>query len=344
MLRRRLASGLARNLPPLIAPKMTKALYPVRLATREDALVTAKAAGGGHLRVRTSDVIGYTFTLNGFFDWRVIAVALGTCPPGGTIVEVGANIGTETIAYSRIAGPCGRVVAYEPNEANFNILREVIVGNDLGNVTILPSAVGAHSGVIHFSLPQLSNSGAGFIVNDENAKGDDQLVTVPLTTLDAERESIGSPALIVVDVEGAETTVLEGAKELLTIHRPVFVVEAIADQLLRAGTSVAELCGTFVGNGYEVFDIARLELVALDRRGIPTRPARWSRMTTQNWVAIPIERRRLVREIVRTMCIAGLVPGFLAARLARRRILACSSCQTQSSRSCRTVAGPSPNP
>ena len=53
--------------------------------------------------------------MHGFSDWRNIVVASTLCRQGDVIVEVGANIGTETISFLDIVGPRGEVLALEPD-------------------------------------------------------------------------------------------------------------------------------------------------------------------------------------------------------------------------------------
>ena len=54
--------------------------------------------------------------------------------PGDVIVDIGANIGTHTVAFAQLVGPRGLVIAFEPQARIFQLLCANVVANDLGNV------------------------------------------------------------------------------------------------------------------------------------------------------------------------------------------------------------------
>ena len=56
--------------------------------------------------------------------------------PGSTVIDVGANIGYNTIRAARRAGPRGRVVAFEPTPDNLAVLRHNIAASGLTNVVV----------------------------------------------------------------------------------------------------------------------------------------------------------------------------------------------------------------
>lgn len=52
----------------------------------------------------TRDFHAFKFSVHGYFDWRNIIIAKSVLKfKEGAIIEVGANIGTETISFSDIA-------------------------------------------------------------------------------------------------------------------------------------------------------------------------------------------------------------------------------------------------
>ena len=55
-------------------------------------------------------------------------------PPGGSFVDVGANIGYYTVLAAIVAGPGGRVYGFEPEPVNFRTLKKNIELNGLKNV------------------------------------------------------------------------------------------------------------------------------------------------------------------------------------------------------------------
>src|SRR5689334_13240688 len=66
--------------------------------------------------------------------------------PGATVVDVGANIGYNTIHAARVAGPVGRVFAVEPTPDNLEVLRGNLRAAGTANVIVVPVAAGRVAG------------------------------------------------------------------------------------------------------------------------------------------------------------------------------------------------------
>src|SRR5207244_3754027 len=54
---------------------------------------------------------------------------------GSVVLDIGAHIGYYTLLMARLVGPQGRVFAFEPNPANYDLLRRNIQINSYRNVT-----------------------------------------------------------------------------------------------------------------------------------------------------------------------------------------------------------------
>lgn len=128
--------------------------------------------------------------------------------PGMTVFDVGANAGFYTLAFSRLVGDAGHVVAFEPLAENVHNLRRHIALNRLRNVTVVQAAVAGEQGVAGFA--EAPNNSMGHMTAP-NA------YVIPTVSLDGVRSSLrlGVPALIKIDVEGAEGDVLRGARDTL---------------------------------------------------------------------------------------------------------------------------------
>lgn len=138
--------------------------------------------------------------------------------PGMTVYDIGANAGFYTLAFSRLVGPQGRVIAFEPLAENVASLRRHILLNGLSNVTVIQAAVSGEVGMASFQLGP--NNAMGHLSGDAGA------YMLPTVTLDGLVQSgtIPPPDLVKMDVEGAESTVLAGAADLLAQHRAVWLV------------------------------------------------------------------------------------------------------------------------
>ena len=147
--------------------------------------------------------------------WQAIMDAVR---PGDTVVDVGASTGMYTLAFGKRVGPSGKVIAFEPDPRNFEVLRAHVALNGLeGRVEPVRAAVGSAPGTLSFS------TGKGAYSHVTAAPGTD-VVRVECLTLD--RALAGRRVdLLKIDVEGYEEEVLRGAVELLRdpIRAPRFL-------------------------------------------------------------------------------------------------------------------------
>lgn len=125
--------------------------------------------------------------------------------PGMTVIDVGANIGYFTLELARLVGPGGRVVAIEPEPANFDLLRANCAINDLEWVDFLRAACDREDGIANLHISGDANLGAH---RAHGGKGD---VTAPKYRLDSILDPTVPIGFIKVDVEGMDHRVIEGA-------------------------------------------------------------------------------------------------------------------------------------
>lgn len=160
--------------------------------------------------------------------------------------DVGAHFGYHTLSMAALAkkAPGGKVLAFEPNPANANRLRQNLRRNpDLEKlVELVPVALSNTQGHVECVLSEDIESGDSSCTFIEGAKPPRDFVaydtfkrvTVPTTTADAwlvpHPDCI--PTAVKMDVEGAEWLVLQGASELLRRHRPMWIVEVHDIRLL----------------------------------------------------------------------------------------------------------------
>lgn len=146
--------------------------------------------------------------------------------PGAIILDVGAHVGIVSMALARML-PTARVHAFEPSPASVRWLHHNLVRNDLERVRVTHAAVGAAPGTLYVTGNDHYSMGTRV--------GDAGDVAVPAITLDdwARRHLEGPVDLMKIDVEGAETAVLDGAARILHTDRPDVLIEvnptALAD-------------------------------------------------------------------------------------------------------------------
>jgi FkbM family methyltransferase len=158
-------------------------------------------------------------------------------PLGGLFVDIGANIGTTTVAALRRQGFAAGV-AVEPSPRNFDLLRVNLVAAGLdGRVVTINAAAGAHPGSITLDVSD-TNTGGHHV--DEGPADSGTRVAVPMVTLDSliaeGTVDVAHTSLVWIDAQGYDLEVLEGASVLLGAGVPVVAAfRAEQGDRMRAG-------------------------------------------------------------------------------------------------------------
>src|ERR1700690_1657558 len=85
-----------------------------------------------------ADSLGF---LMGTFEQHTCELFDRLLEEGMTIVDAGANIGFYSLQAARKVGPSGKVYAFEPEPANFALLKKNIEMNGYANIRAFPEAL-----------------------------------------------------------------------------------------------------------------------------------------------------------------------------------------------------------
>ncbi len=178
----------------------------------------------------------------GSFEPNEFAFLDRVLKPGMVFIDVGANDGYYTLFAARRVGPTGLVVAAEPSSRERAHLQRNLGRNGLDNVTVVPAAIGAASGLADLHLAHGVHAGhntLGAFAHDDVVRA--SLERVPIEPLDAvvERLGLSHVDFVKIDVEGAEARVVAGATNVLEKMRPMLLLE-VNDKALRAQGNCAD--------------------------------------------------------------------------------------------------------
>jgi FkbM family methyltransferase len=173
------------------------------------------------------DYIGKKIFRKGHFERehvdRLLAILKerGLLRDGTTLLELGGNIGTQTV-YFALSGHFARIVSVEPDPRNFDLLRTNVIQNGLGDCVIpVNCAAGENQGEIDF-FQHPSNHGKSS-ASRQNASDSKIVVPVkPVGSILAEAgtnpEDVG---LIWMDIEGYEPLACHSMQALLAHRVPL---------------------------------------------------------------------------------------------------------------------------
>jgi FkbM family methyltransferase len=292
-------------MPPVGAQKMRELIYPRDRARADDYWFTVKAQTGSPFTSTTAEWHGYPFSVHGYYNWRNIAIAQVVCRAGDTILEIGANVGTETVGFSDIVGEHGKVHAFEPFPANVDHLQRIAAEVRYHNVNVVPLALSDRQGQLRFAPPWIHNSGMGHVVDqppaDSATSEARESISVRCATLDSLSAEVGGARLLAIDAEGHELAILRGAREYLRAYKPVIILEVLEDLLAFSAATPEQVADELHSLEYELFEIGRLGTRTIGGAGseIPRRA---------DWVALARTEGALIGQINAALWRCALLP------------------------------------
>lgn len=175
------------------------------------------------------------------------------------IIDVGANLGYHTLAFSRVVGEEGRVFAFEPQPQNFQLLeRNVHIHNGLKNVDAYHIGCAREPTTAMIPLmnlddrtptnPHINMGDFTLSLDGHTSPSYANVACMPLDAFDF-------PAidLIKIDVQGMEVDVLEGARQLMARDRPTIIIELESHQLQKMGKTCGDVVDLLRSMEYEVY-------------------------------------------------------------------------------------------
>jgi FkbM family methyltransferase len=191
------------------------------------------------------DPIGYSVKNYGGWASAEIRLLDTFIGEGDIVVDVGANIGTHTLAFARRVGQNGKVFAYEPQKKVSEILERNLTSNGILNAEVIEAALGREPGEVAFDEPSYgghTNIGA-VCMRAPTTQTHSNLVR--METIDG--RELAACRLLKIDAEGMGAAVIAGAVRTIERARPVVFVEC--DTVAEA----AAILHAMPYDGYELF-------------------------------------------------------------------------------------------
>ncbi|OBQ55380.1 FkbM family methyltransferase [Tamlana sp. s12] len=296
-----LAKIICRLLPPIFSQKIRDILISIEEGENLGVEFKTKSFTGSFFYGNTSDFHAFKYSVHSYFDWRNIIISnevLKLYP--GDIIEVGANIGTETISFADIAKKCNKqVYAYEPLPVNFKTLEKNKNKNQLQNLEIFEILVSDEPGKGKLKIPNKKNSGSGYI--EKNTK--EGTLECKVITLD-QFLSDKIISFLCIDVEGFEFQVISGGAKLIRDHRPIIVTEVNQNYLRNRGRVDLEVFYQYFRNlDYNCYYVTKTGIKQVDISMFKNR-------NNKNWVCIPKEKENLNFKIKKSLFFNAFNPFF----------------------------------
>jgi FkbM family methyltransferase len=239
--------------------RIALALRALLLKAGADPIVEGRMARGHRMRLDCRVPSHCWAFFNGGYDVDKVTAMLSFLRPGGTALDVGANIGFYTVPLAIRAKTIGaKVVAFEPVQSNLTWLCDNLYLNDCFDVVeVIPKALGDYSGSANIVLAEdfLTGSVVGNAVITTPVLYRERYAQcattqIKIDTLDRSWSGEGRIDVIKVDIEGNETEFLKGGRKTIAAHRPVLLIEVNRGHQDMRGINFNELMPSLLPAGY----------------------------------------------------------------------------------------------
>lgn len=203
----------------------------------------------------TNNYIEWTVLSNGTYENEINKMIRISLKDGENALDIGGNIGLQSIRMSQCVGDEGKVFAFEPLNYLQQKFTKNITLNRTNNVTLFPFALADNEGEAEFAININSWNQGTFSLGDSNNGSEKQLVTIKVADNIPEIQQLESLALIKIDVEGFEFQVLKGLQKTLKKHKPRIIFEYDSHYWVKTGCTIAECCSYLEQMGYQFYQI-----------------------------------------------------------------------------------------
>jgi FkbM family methyltransferase len=203
---------------------------------------------------------------------------------GMTVLDIGAHKGTYSVLFASLMNDKGKVLAFEPDPANYNWIWKNIQANDFKSIEVYPFALADNEGNATFYpadgmgslFPHFTSKALGKAPMDVKIRRLDNFL---------QEKNIRDVDVIKMDVEGADLLVLRGAENTLrTTNLRLFM-----DVDVHTNSERRELFELLSDCGFEIYRIGK-------KLG-PVKSAEQLFLCGDDRELMGQEKRQIVREI-----------------------------------------------
>jgi FkbM family methyltransferase len=163
--------------------------------------------------------VGITLIKSNIYEPHTTRAIANTLKVGDVFLDLGANIGYFSLLAASIVHETGKVIAFEPNVQNLQLLYSSILENRFENVTVYPFAASNSNQILRLT----SFGSNGYL--EAALSGGSNFQLVQSVILDELLKHEKRLDVVKMDIEGYETLALRGMDEIIKKHKPILFTE-----------------------------------------------------------------------------------------------------------------------
>lgn len=169
------------------------------------------------------DGISYHMKRGLYYGSDVIKMAKKLVKKGSIVLDLGANFGQMTLAFSDMVGDGGAVYCFEAQKSVFQILNSNIKANNKQNIKPFYNAVYDKNDEVLF-FPEVDYSlhhSLGSFSLDPKSQNGEKINTITIDSIEFDRPI----SFMKVDIQGSDLFALKGAEQTILKHKMPIVFE-----------------------------------------------------------------------------------------------------------------------
>ena len=174
---------------------------------------------------------------------------------GDVVIDVGAHVGYYTLLMAQLVGKNGKVYSFEPDPANFELLKKSVEINGFENVVLIQKAVSDTTEKIKLFLGD--NDSAINRIYDAKLGDAKKSIDVQSITIDEYfKENDKLFNFIKIDSEGSEAKIINGMEKFLTKNRKLIMMTEFFPFLIKkSGDEPKQYLKSLENSGFELYNI-----------------------------------------------------------------------------------------
>jgi len=210
------------------------------------------------IHTSADNYIEWTILSTGTYEDEINKLIKITLKHGDVALDIGGNIGLQSIRMSQAVGAEGKVFAFEPLSHLQEKFSRNVKLNKANNVKLFPFALSNIESEADFSIDKGNwNQGTFSIANNQGGT-EIQHVSIKVADEIPEIKTLKRADLIKIDVEGFEYQVLLGLKQTIEKHKPRIIFEYDSNYWLKHEQNIED-CFSFLSKlNYTFYQITSI--------------------------------------------------------------------------------------
>ena len=177
---------------------------------------------------------------------------------GNIALDIGANIGLQSIRMSQCCGEKGEVYAFEPLSYICKKFNKNITLNKCSNITLLQLAISDKDEISTITIDEHAWNQGAFSLQNTNNGGALEQITIKIADQIPEIINLSRLELIKIDVEGFEYHVLRGLELTLKKFKPRLIFEYDVNYWIATGQSITDCYKYLSAMDYTLYQVTQV--------------------------------------------------------------------------------------